>query len=131
MESRHFHLLEHFTVILYDKTSDLEFVDEARKSCLAKTMENTPLMQDALLQHDKKRKGAEEERTNGKRKRREKRKGEEEKKESSSYYKWESLPGAYDKGLSALPGIDITVNPSTTVAMGKSACHCLVITLHH
>ena len=53
MESRHFHLLEHFTVILNDKTSDLEFVDKARKSCLAKTMENTPLMQDALLQHDK------------------------------------------------------------------------------
>ena len=27
--------------------------------------------------------------------------------ESSSYYKWQSLPGAYDKGLSALPGIEI------------------------
>ena len=24
----------------------------------------------------------------------------------SSYYKWQSLPGAYDKGLSALPGIE-------------------------
>ena len=57
-----------------------------------------------------KRKVEEEERTNEKRKRREgqgKRKGEEEKKESSSYYKWQSLPRAYDKGLSAFPGIDI------------------------
>ena len=27
--------------------------------------------------------------------------------ESNSYYKWQSLPGAYDKGLSALPDIEI------------------------
>ena len=35
-----------------------------------------------------------------------KRNGEKEKRESS-YYKWQSLPGAYDKGLSTLPGIEI------------------------
>ena len=27
--------------------------------------------------------------------------------ETSSYYKWQSLPGHYDKDLSALPGIKI------------------------
>ena len=32
----HFHLLEHFTVIRYDKTSDLKFVKEAQKSCFAR-----------------------------------------------------------------------------------------------
>ena len=48
--------------------------------------------------------------------------------ESSSYYKWQSLPGAYDKSLSALPGIEIP--PSIAVTMGRSACHHLVTTLH-
>ena len=28
----------------------------------------------------------------------------------SSYYKWQSLPGAYDKGLSVLQGIEISLN---------------------
>lgn len=52
----HFQLLERFTVILYDKTSDLQSVDEARKElfCLKeKTMERLPPTQDALLQHSK------------------------------------------------------------------------------
>ena len=52
----HFQLLEHFTVILYDKTSDLEHVDEARKALYCqkgKTMDTIPPTQDALLQHSK------------------------------------------------------------------------------
>ena len=51
----------------------------------------------------------EEKRTNGRREGQENRKGVEEKRErESSYYKWQSLPGAYDKGLSSLPDIEIT-----------------------
>ena len=34
-------------------------------------------------------------------------KSEEEEKRESNYYKWQSLSGAYDKGLSALPGTEI------------------------
>ena len=56
VEAQHFQRLEHFTVILYDKTSDLEFVDEARRELFCyknRTMENIPPTQDALLQHCK------------------------------------------------------------------------------
>ena len=56
VEAQHFQLLEHFTVILYDKTSDLEFVDEARRELFChknRTMENIPPTQDAHLQHCK------------------------------------------------------------------------------
>jgi len=44
------------SVILYDKTSDLEHVDEARKALYCqkgKTMDTIPPTQDALLQHSK------------------------------------------------------------------------------
>ena len=50
-----------------------------------------------------KRKG-EEEKTNGRRRVRER---VRRRRESSSCYKWQSLPGAYDKGLSELPDIEI------------------------
>ena len=53
-ESYHFKLLERYTVVLYDKSSDVEWVDEARKILYCqkeKTMENIPPTQDALLQH--------------------------------------------------------------------------------
>ena len=51
--TENFQLLERFTVILYDKTSDLQHVDEARKLFCQKekTMERLPPTQDALLQH--------------------------------------------------------------------------------
>ncbi|KAK3880452.1 hypothetical protein Pcinc_015054 [Petrolisthes cinctipes] len=52
--TQHFQLLERFTVILYDKTSALEHVDETRKELFCqkgKTMEALPPTQDALLQH--------------------------------------------------------------------------------
>ena len=52
--TENFQLLERFTVILYDKTSDLQHVDEARKELFCqkeKTMERLPPTQDALLQH--------------------------------------------------------------------------------
>lgn len=51
-----FQLLEHFTVVLYDKTSDLEHVDEARLELYCqkgKNMETIPPTQGALLQHTK------------------------------------------------------------------------------
>ena len=44
-ESPHFKVLEHFTVILYDRTSSLELVNEARKELFCKrnrTLENLP-----------------------------------------------------------------------------------------
>ena len=56
VEAQHFELLERFTVILYDKTSDLEHVDEARTELFCrkgKTMETLPPTQDSLLQHTK------------------------------------------------------------------------------
>ena len=52
----HFHLLEHFTIILYDKTCDLQHVNEARQQLVCqkeKAMEKLFPMQDALLQHAK------------------------------------------------------------------------------
>ena len=45
-DAQHFQLLEHFTVVLYDKTSDLQDVDEARKELFCqkgKPMERLPL----------------------------------------------------------------------------------------
>ena len=89
----------------------------------------------------RRRESEEEERTNGKRRERErvrrrekmgeregqgKRKGEE-KREQQLLQVAEST-WSYDKSLSASPGIEI---PSTTVTMGRSACHHLVTTLHH
>ena len=55
-ESQHFRYLERFTVVLYDKTSSLESVDEARRELFCqknRTMENIPPTQDTLLQHSK------------------------------------------------------------------------------
>jgi len=52
----HFHLQEHFNIILYDKTSDLQHVNEARQQLFCqkeKAMERLPHNQDALLQHTK------------------------------------------------------------------------------
>ena len=54
VDARHFQLLERFTVILYDKTSNLQHVNEARKELFCqkgKTMDRLPPTQDALLQH--------------------------------------------------------------------------------
>jgi len=55
-EDEHFALLERFIIVLYDKTSDAENVNEARKELFCKksrTMEKLPPTQDALLQHAK------------------------------------------------------------------------------
>ena len=54
-DAQHFQLLELFTVILYDKTSNLQYVGEARKEmfCQEKTMERLPPTRDALLLHSK------------------------------------------------------------------------------
>ena len=52
----HFQLLERFTVILYDRASELLHVNEARKDQFCqkcKTMERLPPTQDSLLQHTK------------------------------------------------------------------------------
>lgn len=54
--SRYFQILERFTVILYNKTSILESVDEARMELFChgnKTMEKLPPTKAALLQHSK------------------------------------------------------------------------------
>ena len=56
VDAEYFQLLEHFTIVMYDKTSSLERVDEARKEFFCqkgKTMERLPPTQDALLQHMK------------------------------------------------------------------------------
>ena len=56
VDNAHFQLLEHFTVIVYDKTSDLQHVNEARQEMFCqkeKSMERLPPTQDALLQHTK------------------------------------------------------------------------------
>ena len=56
LDVEQFQLLERFTVILYDKTSYLEHVDEARQELFCqkgKAMEALPPTQDALLQHSK------------------------------------------------------------------------------
>ncbi len=54
VQSRDFQTLERFTIIMYDKTSTLHLVNEARKELFCqknKAMENIPPTQDALLQH--------------------------------------------------------------------------------
>ena len=54
IECEHFKLLERFCVVIYDKTSDLKSVSEARKELFCqknRTMETIPPTQDALLQH--------------------------------------------------------------------------------
>ena len=53
LNSHHFKLLERFTVVLYDKTSQLSSVDEARRElfCHRDKMEALPPTQGALLQH--------------------------------------------------------------------------------
>ena len=54
VDAEHFQLLERLTIVMYDKTSSLECVDEARKEIFCqkgKTMERLPPTQDALLQH--------------------------------------------------------------------------------
>ena len=56
VDSQHFQQLERFAVLVYDKTSDLQHVDEARKELFChkgKTMDRLPPTQDALLQHSK------------------------------------------------------------------------------
>ena len=56
VDAQHFRQLEYFTVILYDKTSHLENVDEARKELFCqknKTMQIISPAQNALLQHSK------------------------------------------------------------------------------
>jgi hypothetical protein len=55
-DDQHFQQLERLTVVLYDKASDLEHVDEARKELYCqkeRTMDTIPPTQDALLQHSK------------------------------------------------------------------------------
>jgi len=49
----HFQALEHFTVILYDKNSDVEHVSEARKTLFCQKERKMEKLQDALLQHAK------------------------------------------------------------------------------
>ena len=56
IESEEFKLLECFCVIIYDKTSSLEYVNEAWRELFCqknRTMETIPLTQDAFLQHCK------------------------------------------------------------------------------
>ena len=46
--------MERYVVVLYDKTSSLSFVNEAREKlfcCKSRTIDNIPPTQDALLQH--------------------------------------------------------------------------------
>ena len=53
IDAEHFRLLERYTVVLYDKTSDLQSVNEAQRKMFCqknKTMEHIPPTQDALLQ---------------------------------------------------------------------------------
>ena len=52
VESQYFRHLEHFTVVVYDKTSCLVCVDEVRNELFCqkiRIMENIPPMQDALF----------------------------------------------------------------------------------
>ena len=50
----------------------------------------------------------------------------------SSYYKWQSLPGAYDKGFSILQGIETPQRTPQLLSQweGQPAIN-LVTTLHH
>ena len=54
VDSEHFQLIEHFTIIVYDKTSDLQHVNEARQEMFCqkeKSMERLPPTQDTLMRH--------------------------------------------------------------------------------
>ena len=54
IKSKHFKLLEHFCVVIIDKTSNLESVNEAERELFCqknRTMETILSTQDALLQH--------------------------------------------------------------------------------
>ncbi|KAG0711306.1 hypothetical protein GWK47_020863 [Chionoecetes opilio] len=56
VDCQEFQMLERFTVVIYDKTSPLVSVNEARKELFCqknRTMENIPPTQQALLQHTK------------------------------------------------------------------------------
>lgn len=56
IETEHFKVLERFTVVLYDKTSSMETVNETRRDMFcqkSKSMDAIPPTQDALLQHAK------------------------------------------------------------------------------
>ena len=56
VDCQEFQMLERFTVVIYDKTSTLVSVNEARKELFCQkntTMENIPPTQQALLQHTK------------------------------------------------------------------------------
>ena len=72
------------------------------------------------------RKVKEEERTNGRIEGQGKERMRKPRRESTATTKWQSLPGAYNKGLLALPGIQLLA-----VTMKRSACHHLVTALHH
>jgi len=55
-DSEQLKLLEHFTVLIYDKASDLNSVNECRRVLFCqkgKSMENIPPTQSALLQHSR------------------------------------------------------------------------------
>ncbi|KAJ8037689.1 hypothetical protein HOLleu_18575 [Holothuria leucospilota] len=55
-DTQHFKLLERFVVVLYDKNSNLESINEARRELFCqknRPMENIPPTLDALLQHSK------------------------------------------------------------------------------
>ena len=54
--SWYFQMLEHFAIVLYNKTNELENIDEARMELFCrgnKTMEKIPPTKAALLQHSK------------------------------------------------------------------------------
>ena len=54
INSEHFKRIERYVVVLYDKTSSLSFVNEAREELFcrkSRTIDNIPPTQDALLQH--------------------------------------------------------------------------------
>jgi hypothetical protein len=56
LDTQQFQTLEHFTIIIYDKTSSLQAVNEARRELFCqknRTMENIPPTKEALLQHAK------------------------------------------------------------------------------
>ena len=56
VECEHFKLLEQFCVVIYDRTSNLDSVNEARREMFCqknRTMETIPPTQNALLQHCK------------------------------------------------------------------------------
>ena len=55
-DSEQFKLLEHFTVLMYDKANNLDSVNECRRTLFCqkgKSMENIPPTQAALLQHSR------------------------------------------------------------------------------